>query len=151
MPLLNSAILNSNTKNPAFPQLSAQPGLTHCKLSPESLPHLHFLKGTKAGDSPKSPALPSILGVFSSPVLLCPSLQEHLEVPPVPPVPGGGKLGCWNAANPSFLSHQGLEFNLDLLALDCCGCREKGAVQGTPSEQQPEGNLPFFILQLSSE
>lgn len=63
MPLLSSAILSSNTKNPAFPQRSAQPGLTHCKLSPESLPDLPFPQGNERKEiSPNPhPCLPSLV------------------------------------------------------------------------------------------
>lgn len=156
MPLLSSAILSSNTKNPAFPQRSAQPGLTHCKLSPESLPDLPFPQGNERKEiSPNPhPCLPSLVffpalgSSLCCSVLPCRStrrchlcqVEENLAAGMLQ------KFGCWNAANPSFLPHQDPEFNLDFLALDCCGCREKCAVQGTRSEQEPEGNLPFFIL-----
>lgn len=50
MPLLNSAILNSNTKKiPVFPTLER---LRQREVGPGSLPHLHFHEGAKAGDVP---------------------------------------------------------------------------------------------------
>lgn len=36
-----------------------------------------------------------------------------VELPTVGIVPGGGEFGGWSAADPSFLSHQGLKFSFD--------------------------------------
>lgn len=157
MPLLNSAILNSNPKKPAFPH-RGEAGLRQCKVGPESLPDLHFHKGTEAGDFP-DPILGfqcmcmclSNQGASGAPCAAFScwaqhSLQEHVPLVPVELlteaiVPGGGKLGGWSAAGPPVSLLPGPEiqfwFNgpgvLWLQGEVCCA----GGME-TPSQQEPE-------------